>query len=221
MRTAPSHETPLYVVVPASTRPGDAMQHLLSSPQVACHAMPALWVLETAGIDLVAALPKVTSVTLGTLASVVETLLRLATPERLDDLVDRTWRGADEVVRRYHLHRGFLQTLGAIFHRGPRTEDLKPPRAFLRDRIAETAFQIEYRIAPAPGERNVLAPAEEATLALYPFDPSNGAAREELGLGEGAETILEVFAYADGRARQREVLEAVARSVHWRVIDPM
>jgi hypothetical protein len=217
---SPSHERPLYVVVPASARAGEAMRHLLASPQVLQHWMPPLWVLERAGIELPPAVPDVTSITLGTLPRVVDALLRLATADALDDLVARTWAAADEQVRRFYLRPGLAQTLAAIFRRGPKSVDVPPPPEFRRDRAAENGFQVEYRIAPPPGERNVLAPTEEATVVLYPFDPGNDAARRELGLGPGAETILEVFAYGEGRARHKAVLDEVARPVHWRVLDP-
>jgi hypothetical protein len=217
---APSHETPLYLVVPASTSAGDAMRLLLSSRPVLRHWMPPLWCLDRAGIDLPAALPDVTSITLGTLPQVVDTLIRLATRSALDDLVLRMWPGVDEQVRRYYLRRGLGQTLATIFRMAPRSHEVAPPPAFRQDRIAENGFQVEYRIAPSPGERNVLAPTEEATVVLYPFDPGNEAARREIGLGPGAETVLEVFAYAEGRARHRAVLEEIARPVPWRVIDP-
>ena len=79
---------------------------------------------------------------------------------------------------------------------------------------------MQYRIDPAPGDRNVLAPAEEASLVLYPFDPTNAEARREADLGAGSEAVLEVFAYDDARPRHRAVLEDVSRTTGWRVVDP-
>jgi hypothetical protein len=206
----PSNERPIVVVLRPGEPPGEALRSLLSHPVVRQHWMPPLWALDRAGIDLPAALPDVTSITLGTLPRVVDTLMRLATKEVLDRRVRELWRSVDEQVRHFYLRRGLRQTLATMFRVGPRTLDVAPPPAFVVDRVHESAFEVQYRIEPKPEPTNVLAPEHEATVVLYPFRPV---------LEPDAEPSLEVFAYDEGRARHRAALEDVARTTGWRVRD--
>jgi hypothetical protein len=216
----PSHERPILVVLRPGERAGEALRRFLSHPAVRRHWMPPTWALEPMGIDLADALPDVPSVTLETLPAFVDAATRLATPEALDAYVARLWRRVDEQVRAFYLRRGLRGTFAAMLRVAPKTIDVEPPPKFRDDRIQEASLEFQYRIEPAPGDRNVLAPAEEASLVYYPFDPSNRIGRREAGLDEGDETVLEVFAYDDARTRQRSVLEDMARSTGWRVVDP-
>jgi hypothetical protein len=216
----PSHERPILVVLRGGERPGEALRALLSAPAVRQHLLPAPWALERAGIDLRPVLPDVTSVTLGTLPRVLETVTRLATPECLEALVESTWKGAEESVRAWYLRRGLVGTLRAMFRVGPRTVDETPPAAFREDRVKENGFVVEYRLDPLPGSGNPLAPAEEASIAVYPFDLADATGRREAGLPPGDEAVLEVFAYQAGRDAHRAFLEGIARVTGWRVVDP-
>jgi hypothetical protein len=126
----------------------------------------------------------------------------------------------DERVRAYHLERSTLQTFAGILRLGPRTADLEPPPAFVEAQVFIHAFAMPYRLRPARGEERILhAPSEEASLVLYPFDPSNQVGRKEAGVGEGYAPVLELFAYARGRDRHRKVLEEVARRHGWTVAE--
>jgi hypothetical protein len=216
----PSHESPILVVLKHGERPGEALRTLLAHPVIAHHVLPPMWALEREGIDLVGALPEVRSVTLETLPRVTEALVRLATPEVLDGVVERMWGAVDEQVRLYYLKRPLGATLAAMFRFGPKAVEVAPPPQFREDRIHDASFEIQYRIERAGGPHDPLAPEEEASVVLYPFDPANASARREASLGEGTETVLEVFAYESSRARHREALDSVARTTGWRIVDP-
>ena len=88
--------------------------------------------------------------------------------------------------------------------------EIAPPASFLDDRVHDNPLEFAYRIEPAPGPQDILAPAEEASVVLYPFDASV----------RRGEVALEVFAYDDARRRHVEALEAIARTAGWRVVDP-
>jgi hypothetical protein len=214
-----SQEVPLLVVVPAAVPAGAALRTLLERPEVRHHALPAPWALEPMGLDLTRILPAVASITLDEVEDAVQALFEAATPERLDAHATSLWREADEQVRLHHLRPGLGGTLRSMLRMSPRSARIAPPASFVQEIVHAAAFEAQYRLARTDGSRDVRAPAEEASILLYPFDPRNEGARREVGLGAGAETILEVFAYEDGRERHRDFLRAAASSEGWRVID--
>jgi hypothetical protein len=176
--------------------------------------MPALWALDRTGIDLPAELPDVTSITLGTLPRVVETLLALATPEALERHAADVWRRAEEQVRTFYLRPGLRGTLATMFRLAPRSSAQAPPERFVEDRVHDASFEVAYRIEPVAGPTNLLAPGEEASVVLYPFHPALRASPPAGG------SFLEVFAYDEARDRHRSVVETIARENGWRVEDP-
>lgn len=215
-----SHEEPILLVLPADRPLAAALPAFLDHPDVRHYALPPLWCLDPAGIDLPAALPDVRSITRENLGSVVDALLRLCTEAHLEALVRKAWREADERVRQHHLGLSIGQTFATIFKVAPRTLDREPPASFRRDRIHESGFEIQYRLAAPETTRDFRAPDHEGSLICYPFDPANAEAREEFGVGEGQGAVLEAFAYERARDQHREFLEAVAAQQGWRVVDP-
>ncbi len=183
---------------------------MLAEPEIRHFALPPLWTLDKSGVDLAAALPEVRSVSLETLEEVLGSLIRLCDAQELDAIVAREWAAVDERVRQYYLKASIGQTFAMIFKLAPRSIELDPPPAFRRDRIHENGFQVEYRLARAAEERDFRAPEEEGSVVVYPFDPANEEARTEAGLEPGSGTVLEIFPYESGRARHREVWEAIA-----------
>jgi hypothetical protein len=215
-----SHEEPILLVLPPDQALERALPAFVGHPEVRHHQLPPLWALDRAGIDLPAALPGVASVTRETLGEVVAALLRLCSAERLDALVARAWREADERVRQHHLELGMGQTFAVIFKLGVPTVERPPARSFRRDRIHEHGFEIQYRLAAPETTRDVRAPDHEASLIWYPFDPANEEARSEFGLGEGRGAVLEVFAYERAREQHRDFLAGVAAQNGWDLVDP-
>jgi len=215
------HERALLLVTKDGTRPAAAFEALLEHPDVVAHQFPAPWAFERAGVDLLAALPGLGTIGRDTLEPVLDRLVALHTPERLDRLCRETWRQADERVRAFHLERSILATFAGILRVGPRTADLPPPAGFVEGMVFTHRFEMQYRLRPKRGESRVLhAPAEEASLVLYPFDPANRVGRREAGLDEvGRGPVYELFAYASGRDRHRRVLEEVARRGGWTVAE--
>lgn len=215
-----SHEDPMLLVLPERTRAWEALPVILAHPQVRHHQLPAMWCLERAGIDLVTALPDCPAITRESLGRVLEVLLQLCSKEALDALVQRTWREVDERVRHYYLKRSVAKTLAGIFKLTRPTLACEPPADFVRDRIHESSFEVQYRLPPPAEAQDFRAPAHEGSLVLYPFDPANAEARDEAGLGPGDGTVLECFAYEAGRRLHHDFLQALASEHGWQVVEP-
>lgn len=215
-----SHEEPILVVLPANEPAATALGKVVADPEVRHVQLPPLWRFDAAGIDLPAALPDCRAITEQNLQKVLTVLLRLCTPEHLDELVAREWSLADERVRQHYLRLGIGQTFAAIFRVAPRTVERAPPPLFRYDRVHEHAFEVQYRLARLEDPADFRAPDEEGSIVLYPFDPVNAGAREEAGIGQEGGVVLEAFAYEPARARHRAFLERVAAGHGWRVVDP-
>jgi hypothetical protein len=211
----------MLLVLPPEVRVEAVLPGLLADPAIRHYALPPLWALDGAGVDLPAAMPACRSVTLETLEDVVGTLVRLCDEAQLDRLVRRVWGEVDERVRQYYLQLGIGRTLATIFKAAPATVQREPPESFRRDRIHENAFEIQYRLAQVGEAGDARAPAHEGSLVLYPFDPSDLAGRSEHGAEPGAGAVLEVFAYASGRAQHRQHWQMVAARERWQLVDPL
>ena len=213
------HEQALLLVLKERDAPADAFLALLEHPDVRMHQWPAPWAFERAGIDLPAALPDLETITKERLPQVLEVLLRLHTREALDALVTQTWREVDERIRAWFLRRPALSVFASTVGMAPKSKELPAPQEFVTGQIVIHRFEMEYRLAPGDEPSDPVAPAEEGSLVLYPFDPANAAARKEAKLSDGTAPILEAFAYGVGRDRHRQVLEDVAHARGWQVID--
>ncbi len=214
-----SHEQPILLILPAEVPVESALPRLLADEGIQHVAFPPLWALDRAGVDLAAALPGRRSVDLESLEDVLGTLIRLCDREQLDRLVAETWAQVDERVRQHYLDLGVGAAFATIFKLGPRTKDREAPPSFVRDRIAECGFEIQYRL-PADGDFEWTAPAQEGTLTVYPFDPAGAASREEAGAEPGSGAAIEIFAYESGRARHRDYWLGVAEREGWTLVDP-
>lgn len=214
-----SHEQPILLVLPAAERVEVTLPRMLAEPEIHHFALPQLWCLDKAGIDLAAALPTVRTVSLDTLEEVLGTLIRLCDSQELDALVKREWHSVDERVRQYYLKASIGKTFAMIFRLAPRSLDMEPPPSFRNDRIHENGFQVEYRLGRAAGERDFRAPEEEGSIVVYPFDPPNEEARREGQLEPGSGTVLEIFPYEAGRGRHRETWEAIAARYSARIVE--
>lgn len=219
VHATPSHEDPLYLVLPAGMRAGEALARFIDDARIRHYQLPPVWAFERAGLDLPSAMPEVACITRENLEPFLRDLTLLCDGPTLDRLVARTWLSVDETVRDHYLRRNTLQTFAAIFRVGPRSTEQPPPPDFRADRIHDHGFELQYRLAPERGPSSPLAPTEEGSLMYYPFDPANASGRAEAGLGAGEAVVLEAFAYEAGRARHREVLEAIGREVGFEVIE--
>jgi len=213
------HERALLLVLRDRDVPADAFLALLDHPEVRTHSWPAPWAFEKAGVDLAAALPDLETITRDRLPQVLEVLLRLHTRVALDALVSNVWRGVDERVRAFFLRRPVFATFASTVGMAPKSADVAPPDEFVAGQVVIHRFELEYRLARDVEDADPVAPPEEGSLVLYPFDPSNTAARREAELPAGDATVLEAFAYGSGRARHRRVLEDIAHARGWQVID--
>ena len=207
-------------MLPPSSRVEQVLPRLLADPEIRHIAFPPVWVLDKAGIDLPAAAPELRTITLDSLTQALETLLRLCDESRLDRLVSQTWQEVDERVRQHYLGLSVAQSFAQIFKVGPPSGQRPPPPAFRRDRIHENGFEVQYRLAPEEGARDLRAPPEEGSITLYPFDPSNQEARREAGLDPEDGAVLEIFAYESGRSRHRVFWEGAAARQGGRLADP-
>lgn len=210
------HERPSYVVLPRGVLTGEALAAFLRRPEVCAYSLPPLWCLEPAGVNLLAALPAVPSLTRETLPAVLEAAERLCTRAALEALVARVWREADEQVRQHFLKRGTWSVFASIFRLGPRSTHLPPPPEFVAERVREQRIEVQYRLAPRPLAEPTPAPAEEGSLIAYPFDAHGELARRELGLPPGG-AVLEAFAYAWDHERHRALWQAFATEVGGRL----
>ena len=213
------HERAILLQLKEGDAPTDAFLALLDHPDVRAHHWPAPWASEMAGIDLVGAMPDLDTITRDRLPQVLEVLVRLHTPDALQALAQRIWRMADERVRAYFLRRPALTIFASTMRLAPKSIELPPPDAFVAGQILIHRFELQYRLLREGDDVDPVAPPEEGSLVLYPFDPANQAARNEAGLPEGHGAILEGFAYGSARPRHVRVLEDVAHARGWRVID--
>jgi hypothetical protein len=218
----PSHERPMLVVLPDADAVGPALVALLSAPAVRAYALPAVWDLDLGGLDPLAGLPDVRRLDLENLPRVVDWLRRAATPARLDEHTRRVWAETSDSVREFFLRRSAVATFAALLRLGRSSRGFDPPPSFVEDRKRGARFEVVYRLAREAGAPpSPLAPEEEASLVVYPFDVHAPASRAEAGLPPSArEAVVEAFAYEAGRARHRAFLADAARSVGGRVVDP-
>lgn len=212
------HEEPLLVVLPRSTGAAEGIRRFVSRPEVKAYLLPAPWFLEDAGVDLPAALPDVPTFTLENLDRVLEAAQRLCTPEVLRERAESLWRASDERVRQHFLKRGALQVLAGMFGGGTKTVDVPPPEEFVRDRVHEHRFEVQYRLAKDRGEGLYPAPPEEGSVVVYPFDPESALVRKQHALGPRDGAVLEVFAYVWQHDRHRALCAAVAQDVGGRLL---
>lgn len=217
----PSHERPILLLVPGPEAVADALRALLTHVEVRAYALPAVWDLGFGAVDAMKGLPRVPRLDLENLPEVVRYLLGAATPEALEAWLGRTWLEIHDRVRQWYLKRGAVAVLGSLFKLGRPSASYPPPPAFRSDRVHAAKFEATYRLHTVAGAvTDPVAPAEEASVAFYPFDPRDVEGRADAGLPlDGRECVLEVFAYEAGRARHLRVLEDVARRAGWRVVD--
>ena len=220
MKEAPSHERPILLLVNSPADVAGVMARFLQQDEVRYVQLPSPWVLEEAGVGPEAMLGSARSLSLDALGDVVDGLRRVCDSNQLEQACRLMWPRLPEAVRDYYLERGTLKTMAAIFKLAPASKQVAPPASFHADRAKAWALPFEYRLA-REGEAIPGAPAEEATLTWYPFDPTNAAARADASLDAGSETILEVFAYESGRARHRALVQAFAAREGLRMIDPL
>ena len=220
-----SHETPILLILPADAPVEAELPRLLGEAGIRHVAFPPLWVLDRVGVDLPAALPEVRQVTLDTLEDVLGTLIRLCDDTQLDQLVRRMWQSVDERVRQHYLGLGVGAAMASLLKVGVDTRAKEPPPAFVRDRIAESGFEVQYRLAPEGeipdevGDFDWTAPPHEGSIAVYPFDPAGAATRAEAGIEAGSGAVLEIFAYEAGRTRHRTYWQGVADARGWTLVD--
>jgi hypothetical protein len=217
----PSHERPILLLVPGPAGVAEALRALLTHVEVRAYALPAVWDLSFGAVDAMKGLPRVPRLDLDNLPGVVRYLADAATPEALDAWLSRTWQEIHDRVRQWYLKRGAMSVLGSLFKLGKPSSAYPPPPAFRSDRVHAARFEVTYRLHVVAGTAtDSVAPAEEASVAWYPFDPRDGEGRSDAGLpADGPEWVLEVFAYEAGRARHLRVLSAVAAASGWRVVD--
>lgn len=215
---AASHERPIHLVFRESDRPAALLPRLLAAEDLRQVVLPPPWFLDRAGVDLVARLPQLRSLTLENLESVLRVALSCCDSARLDALVARAWQEVHEQVRQHYLDRGVMGTFASIFRVGQATRQVPPPEAFRQDRIQEHRLEVQYRLAADGSAFDPRHPPQEGSLMLYVFDPANAQARRELG-EEGKGPVLEVFAYAPGRAQHRAAWERIVTPLGGRVVD--
>lgn len=215
-----SHETPILLILPADLRVETELPGLLADPGIRHVAFPPLWALDKAGVDLPGALPEVRTIDLASLEEVLGTLIRLCDDVLLDVLVRRLWQQVDERVRQHYLEMGVGAAMASLLRVGRNTKAEPPPPSFVRDRIAENGFEVQYRLPPEGDAVDWTAPAHEGTLTVYPFDPAGAATREEAGVPAGSGTVIEIFAYDTGRERHRTHWQRVADARGWTLYDP-
>ncbi len=217
----PSHERPILLLVPDPAGVAEALRALLTHVEVRAYALPAVWDLSFGPVDAMKGLPAVPRLDLGNLGEVVRYLAGAATPAALEAWLARTWQEIHDRVRQWYLKRGAMAVLGSLFKVGRPSASYPPPPAFRSDRVHAAKLEATYRLHVVAGAvTDPVAPAEEASVAWYPFDPRDVEGRTDAGLPpDGRECVLEVFAYEAGRARHLRVLEAVAAASGWRVVD--
>jgi|GEM_PF-5746708 len=190
------HERPAYLLFPPGADLGAVLARALAHPDLHVAALPPLWFLDPAGIDLVGALPGLRALSGEALPRVVEALRRLCTAAALAACAQQTWRAADAHVRTHFLRQGALRSFAAVFGLGAKSRDSTPPEAFVAEQVRVHRLEIQYRLAPLPGPEPTPAPPEEGSLIVYPFDLGGALARRELGLPAEGGPVIELFAYA-------------------------
>jgi hypothetical protein len=192
------HERPAWLWLPPGpdvpAAVGRALAHALGSPEVVRHALPPLWCLDGAGLDLPAALPGVAALTRESLPEVVAAAGRLGTPAALEALARRTWREADEPVRQHFLKAGAFKTMAAIFGFARKSRDTDPPVDFVAEQVFTHRLECQYRLARVPSDAATPAPPEEGSLIVYPFDLDGRHAAGDAAARAGG--LIECFAYA-------------------------
>lgn len=220
MRSPDDHERALLLVLRPGTHPAEAFEALLDHPDVRAFHFPAPWAFEGAGLDLLAARPRLGTLSRETLRPALDGLLALATPELLDATTARAWADVPEAVRQFYLQRPATSVALSVLRLAPKSIALAPPDAFRQVQVYFARFELEYRLDRVSQEpADLREPPEEGSLILYPYDVSNRPARRELGLPEEGGPVLEAFAYAPGRERHRAVFEDLAAARGWQVVD--
>ena len=219
---APSHERPLLLLLPHSAAIGDAFRTILSHDEVRAYALPAVWDLSWGPVDLMTLLPRIERLDLGNVDEAIAALVRASTPAALSALSATVWAAVPESVRGFFLKRSVMGTFAALLKISRPSSSQSPPAAFVADRVHEARFEAVYRLHVLPGASSLpVAPPEEASVVVYPFDPRNAEGRAEARLpADGREVLVEVFAYDAGRDRHRAFLEMVASARGWRIVDP-
>jgi hypothetical protein len=190
------HERPVYLLLPPRADLGAALARLLADADVRVTALPPLWFLDPAGIDLVGGLPGVRALTLESLPIVVAEVRRRCTAATLRACVERTWKEADEQLRLHFLKQGALRSIAAIFGFRGKSRESPPPESFVAEQVRTYRLECQYRLAPAPLPEPTPAPAEEGSLIVYPFDLDGALSRLELCLPAQGGPVIELFAYA-------------------------
>jgi hypothetical protein len=111
-----------------------------------------------------------------------------------------------------------MRVLAGIVRMGPKTAEVPPPEEFVRDRIHEHRFEVQYRLAKDRGEGIYPVAPEEGSVVVYPFDPENTPVRKQHALGLDAGPILEVFAYVWQHDRHRALWASVAADLGARLL---
>jgi hypothetical protein len=219
----PSHERPIFVVLPSAAAVADAFLAVLSSSEVRAFALPPVWELDFGGADPIARLAGVRRLELENLARAIAWCLEVATPERFEASLARDWAELPDGVREFFLKRSAVATFAALLKVGKPSRAFAPPPSFATDRVRAARFEAAYRLEREAGTRpSDPAPAEEASLVLYPFDVLGRTSREEAGLAAGgSEAVLEAFAYEAGRARHRAFLARALAGLRAKVVDPL
>lgn len=224
------HERPAWLWLPPTpdlgASVGRALARALARPDVTSHALPPLWCLDAAGLDLPGALPGVAALTRESLPEVLAAVERLCTPAVLDTLVRRTWREADEPVRQHFLQAGgrkmgALKSMAALLGFARTSRDTDPPPAFVAEQVFTHRVECQYRLArePLSGEqagRQTPAPPEEGSLIVYPFDlrgrhAAGGSGDPGDGLRGGG--LVECFAYVWQHERHVAFWRALAQDL--------
>lgn len=188
------HERPAWLLLPPGDDVGAALAHALGHAEVRVHALPPLWFLDAARVDLPARLPGVGTLSRESLPAVVRACAEACTPAALQDLAARAWREAEEPVRQHFLQAGTLATFAAIFGLKRKSRDLPPPPSFVREQVFTYRLECQYRLAPEPTPGPTPAPPEEGSLIVYPFDLCGHHARADGDRAVGG--LVECFAYA-------------------------
>src|SRR5438105_1066116 len=160
---APSHERPLFLVLPGPHAVGEAFGAILSDDEVRAYALPAVWDLSWGPVDLMTLLPRVARLDLENLSEAVAALSRAATPEALKAHAARAWAEIPDSVRGFFLGRSALGTLAAIFKLSRPASSYPPPRRFVSDRVHEARFEAAYRLHALPRAATSPCPPTQAT----------------------------------------------------------